>query len=281
MKILTVKKRQLDLQDYIKRSAIETDYEKLITEDCLVIENDEPKILYLHINDDLTNEIRKAVKHLKYEKGLRTAGLKTESRIFGYSPRNTIRKDFCSSTSLAYQNPEQNKAICDFGEYLSTLYQKHFPKIFNEHQTITDQKILQEWKIRNTPFTSGIVNKNNPLKYHFDAGNIKNVLSNMVVFKSGVEGGFLSCPEYNIGFEVADNSVILFDGQKILHGVTPIKKLTNNSYRYSVVYYTLQQMWNCLPITEEVARIQKVRTKRENNRANDLIDKSKLASDRK
>lgn len=281
MKILNLHKREIDFNDYIKRSALETDYENLIKENCLVTENGEPKILYLHIDNDLTTEIRKAVKSLKYEKGLRTAGLKTESRIFGYSPRNTIRKDYCSSTSLAYQNPEQNKAICDFGEYLSILYQQYFPKVYNEHQTKTNSKILKEWRIGDTPFTSGIVNKNNPLKYHFDAGNIKNVLSNMVVFKSGVNGGFLSCPEYNVGFEVADNTVILFDGQKILHGVTPIQKLTSNSYRYSVVYYTLQQMWNCLPITQEIARIQKVRTARENNRAHGLIDKSKLASDKK
>lgn len=280
MNTITVNKKNLDFSEYVKRSALESDFQNLIKEDCLVMEDGQPKILYCKIDDNLTSGIRNAVKSIKYEKGKRTNGLVTESRIFGYSPRNTIRKDYCSSTSLSYESPEFNKTICDFGNHLAELYQIYFPSIYRIHNDLTEKRILQNWKIEGTPFTSGIVNKNNPLKYHFDAGNIKDVLSNMVVFKSGVQGGHLSCPEYDLGFEVSDNTVILFDGQKILHGVTPIKKLTPDSYRYSVVFYTLQQMWNCLPLNEEVARAQKIRTKRETGRANGEIDRSQLAGDK-
>ena len=88
----------------------------------------------------------------------------------------------------------------------------------------------------------------------------------MVAFKSNTKGGYLSIPEYDIGLEIANNSILLFNGQKILHGVTPFKLLSKNAYRYSIVYYTLQQMWKCEPITKELARIKDERTKLEKKR---------------
>lgn len=280
MKTIEIKRNKIDYKEYVKRSATETDYDTLINEDVLVTENGEPKILYMKLPADVSKYARQAVKNIKYSTSTRTSGLKTTSRIFGYNPRNTIRKDYCSTTSMAIEHPNEHAAICDFGEYLSSLYIKYFPKVYKLHSDITESKMQGEWVIKNTPFTSGIVNKNNPLKYHFDAGNIKDVLSNMVVFKRQVQGGFLSCPEFNIGFEVADNTVILFDGQNILHGVTPINKLTPSAYRYSIVYYTLQQIWNCLPIDEEMARARNKRYDRENNRAMGLTDASVLATDK-
>ena len=98
----------------------------------------------------------------------------------------------------------------------------------------------------------------------------------MIVFKKDCQGGYLSCPEYDIGFEVEDNSVILFDGQNILHGVTQFQNLTRLSYRYSIVYYTLQQIWNCLPLNEEIIRIRKLHLKREQRRSKEEVKYSDL-----
>jgi len=129
-----------------------------------------------------------------------------------------------------------------------------------------------------TPFTSGIVNKNNPLKYHHDSGNFKNVLSNMIVLKRGVKGGRLSCPEYDIKFECDDNCVVIFDGAQILHGVTPIiKPEGEETYRYSVVYYSLEQMWKCDSVNEEVKRIRKVKKEREFKRIQESGSRSSEA----
>ena len=280
MQVIEIERQKIEYSEYVKRSAYETDYDTLIQEDTLITENGEPKILYMKLDESMTKYARQAVKNIKYHKGTRTSGLKTTSRIFGYNPRNTIRKDYCSTTSMAVEHPSEHFVICEFGKQLSELYLKYFPKVYKEHKNITFEKMNQEWVIGDTPFTSGIVNKNNPLKYHFDAGNIKDVLSNMVVFKNGVEGGYLSCPEFKIGFEVADNTVILFDGQNILHGVTPIKKNNKNSYRYSIVYYTLQQIWNCLPITQEIARARNKRYIREHKRSDGNTDLKTLARDR-
>ena len=85
----------------------------------------------------------------------------------------------------------------------------------------------------------------------------------MVAWRYKCVGGHLAIPEYNIGLEIADNSVLFFDGQKIMHGVTPIKYLSPKAYRYSLVFYTLKQMWKCQPFNKEFARIKQVKSDRE------------------
>lgn len=266
MNTIDITRREVDFAQYVRRSALESDYSTLITEDTLVTENGVPRILYAKLDPELTKYIRQACKNIRYDVSTRTSGLKTTSRIFGYNPRNEIRKNFCSTTSMANEHPAEHAVICEFGKHLTELYATYFPQIYAIHDAVVNERVRDGWRIEKTPFTSGIVNKNNPLKYHFDAGNIKDVLSNMVVFKRKVGGGYLSCPEFDLGFEVADNTVILFDGQNILHGVTPIKKYAADFYRYSVVYYTLQKMWSCLPIDEEIARARNVRVQREKKR---------------
>jgi hypothetical protein len=88
----------------------------------------------------------------------------------------------------------------------------------------------------------------------------------MIVFKGDVMGGHLVIPELDISLEVADNSLTIFDGQDYLHGVSPIEYLHQDSYRYSVVYYSLERMWQCMTVDEEIARIRSKKMQREINR---------------
>ncbi len=90
----------------------------------------------------------------------------------------------------------------------------------------------------------------------------------MIVFKDGIKGGYLAMPEYDISVECKNGAAFFFDGQKILHGVTPIEKTKLAATRYSVVYYSLQQMWSCLPLGMEIERIKKLRSDREMKRFN-------------
>jgi len=267
LKFLEIQPKKIDLSTFKKRSALESDCSNLIDYDCLVTVNGVSRILYCKM-EGATNYLRWAVKTINYEENIRTAGLKTNSAIFGYSPRIVMRKDFCSSTAMSRNFPKQHLIICNFAQRLIPLYEYYFQDILKAHYEKSNQKIKEEWKLPGTPFTSGIVNKNNPLKYHHDSGNFKDVLSNMIVLKRGVEGGRLCCPEFDLKFECADDHVIIFDGAEILHGVTPIIKpeLNENCYRYSIVYYTLEQMWKCEEINDEVKRIRKVKTGREQRR---------------
>ena len=59
----------------------------------------------------------------------------------------------------------------------------------------------------------------------------------------------------------------MFDGQGLVHGVTPVEAGEDAVYRYSVVYYSLRMMWQCLTTWEEVERARVLKTKREQKRA--------------
>jgi len=266
MKVIQVSKKELDLKEWVKRSAKETDYSTLITEPCIVMCDGEVKIIYDILDED-TSDVAKALQKIKYTTGKRSRGLVSTSRIFGYRPRNEMRQDFCSSTSLAVEHPKEHEVVASLIEKIEGRYAENNPKKYEDHKKLVDEKILPEWRLKkNSVYTSGIINKNNPLKYHFDTGNFTDVYSTMIVFKHDVEGGFLACPEYDIAFALPTNSIIQFDGQGILHGVTPIKQLSKNAYRYSIVYYSLKRMWQCLPISEEIARIRNQKTLRERTR---------------
>lgn len=262
MKKIHVQKRNLDLKEYTYRVAAPKDCGTVISKPTQIYEGEELKIVYCEMSERL-HALVKALETINYERSFRTGGLPTNSRIFGYSPRSTLRKDFCSTTSLASQFPKEHSAIAGHAKIADKYYGKWNPDLHISHKTTTQEKVRQDWQLEDSVFTSGIVNKNNPLRYHFDTGNFKGVWSAMMVFKDGVEGGGLNVPEYGLHFSLNDHSLLMFDGQGLLHGVTPFRLLKPSGYRYSIVYYSLRQMWNCLPPAAELDRIRKVKTQRE------------------
>lgn len=262
-----------DLKQWVKRTAYDEDYNTFIKNDFILKENGVPIIVYLKIPDFPSQQFLDVLSRVKYLRGKRTTGTRTYSKIFGNMPRETIRKDYCSSTALAYEDPVGNKLICDYASELTKYYKKYCPQIFDYHRRMVQGNIRPEWVLEDSVFTSGIINKNNPLKYHFDRGNIRNAFSNMICLKKDCDGGHLSIPEFKLGLDISDKSLLIFDGQSLLHGVTPFKLTTSKGYRYTLVYYTLQQMWICQSPAEELERIKKRKTDREKRRYERLITK--------
>ena len=281
MKVLRLKKRELDLGVFVKRSAVESDFKTLITEPTIIVDDDDGqiKIIYDHLEGLDTEPLVEALKRIKYHEGKRSRGLVSRSRIFGYRPRLELRGDYCSTTSLAVEAPNEHALVADFAIKLEEYYKRYQEEGYAKHKMLAEEKVKKEYRIQGkSVFTSGIINKNNPLKYHYDRGNFRDVYSCMVVFKQDIQGGFLSVPAYDIGFQLPNNSIFLFDGQSILHGVTPIKRHHENGHRFSIVYYSLKRMWQCLEVDEELARIRKRKTQRERARANNpLTEEDRLA----
>ena len=267
MKELHLERLPIDKKDYKKRTALLSDVTNFITDDTIVYLDGVPALLYLTLQDD-TSGLRWAVKSQKYQSHTRSNGLKQESNLFGYTPRISYRQDYCTITAMAEKYPKQHTVISSFIENIHEYYEKYFPETYDLHKKTVDERILPDWKIGDTPFTSGIVNKNNALKYHYDTGNFKGILSNMVVLKKGVNGGHLVVPELNIALDCADNTLVIFNGQDLIHGVSPIEYEDEGAYRYSVVYYSLESIWKCEPLGDEIKRIQKRKTVREKNRLN-------------
>lgn len=271
MQILKLKKREVDLQAFKQRTAVEGDTETVIREPTIVVDEDTGEIvmIYDHLTGLDTEPVVQALKHIQYHEGKRSRGLVSRSRIFGYRPRLEMRGDYCSSTSLAIESPSEHSLVTEFALKLEEYYRKYQEEGYERHKALTEENVKPIYRMQgNSIFTSGIINKNNPLKYHFDTGNFRDVYSCMVVFKEDVQGGFLSVPAYNISFELPNNSIFLFDGQSVLHGVTPIRFGGPHSHRYSIVYYSLKRMWQCLEVDEELARVRNKKTQRERIRAN-------------
>lgn len=260
MQFLDLNKKQIEISHFRKRSASESDFQTLIKESTTVFVEGEKKIVYLTgLTAASFLRLRQEIQQINFEKSTRTSGLVTTSRIFGYAPRNVLRGHPCRSASLAIEQPEKNALLCSIAAEIDSLYKEHFPEIHTRHSKEAE-KIELHWKIKDSVFTSGIVNCNNPLQYHFDSGNFSDVCSAMIGFKNKTSGGFLACPEINCGFEISDCSLLFFDGQKMLHGVTPIKKHAPDSYRYTVVFYSLKQMWNCKAVSDEISALRERRT---------------------
>ena len=259
-RIIQVRKKELNYKDFVKREAVENDFAELVRDSVIIKEGDKIRGVYLKL-PPVPLKLREALVNQHYGKSRRTAGLVTHSKIFGSSPREQIRKDYCSTTAFAREDPEGHSAVCMYGAKLSEYYKEFCPEIFEFHNNLVQEKVRDDWIIEGSPFTSGIINKNNQLNYHFDRGNFPDVYSNMVAITHNIRGGFLSIPEWNLGLEIADNSVLFFDGQKILHGVTPITYLNRDSYRYTLVYYSLKGMWKCESPEMELNRIKVRKTK--------------------
>lgn len=273
MKKVEVKKTEVNLSSYIKKIAKESDCSNVIDFDCLIYIDGIPKIAYLTIPNVLTKYVRRACLNVKLNHverlsdGLITNG---KNRVFGYRPARQMSQfaSTCSTTGLAKDFPLEHSALCAFSKTAKEYYEKIFPTQYAKNSEIVNEKILKEWTLEDTVFTSGIINKDSILQYHFDIGHVSKALSVMLTLKKELEGGDLSMPEINTLLKLKDNTLLIFDGQELLHGVTPIVKNTNNSYRLTVVYYSLIQMWKCLTITEEVIKARAVRFKKEHKRAN-------------
>jgi hypothetical protein len=244
MQTLVIEKKKIDLKKFIQKRAAENDCSVLLKDEFKLVDKETNRVVCVYIKpteDEQTfSTIFDTCLNVKYTESIRTSGLKTTSRIFGYNPRNAIRKDFCSATSLATENPEMHARLIKGGALAAKYYALTNKELYEEHLKTTKEKIVSDYRFADVPFTSGIINDNNPLCYHFDSGNFKNVWSAMIVLKHNIGGGYLSMPEYDINCEVSDRSIFYFDGQSILHGVTPISKLAPDSRRFSIVYYSLK-----------------------------------------
>jgi hypothetical protein len=190
----------------------------------------------------------------------RTNGLKTSSRAFGTITRNVIRGDFCRASEVASKQAREHGALTAMGADLATVYRETSPDAYAAHVALA-ASVPRDFRLRDTPFTSGNLNKNASLAYHLDRGNAKATWSAMVVVRERARGGFLVLPEFGVSLELLDGACLLFDGASTWHGLTPVE-VDPGGYRFSVVYFSLKAAWQCLPFSDELQRIKQKNTER-------------------
>lgn len=194
-----------------------------------------------------------SLSSVKFSKNKRTNGLVTQSEIIGYRPRLTGSqgKKTCAKTSFGNRYQKIEDELYKVAQVAEKMYKEYAPKTQKRHSELSE-RVHNDYRMPETSFTSGIINKNNPLKYHYDTGNFKNVFSIMLGLKRKSWGGYLHIPQLHINLEISNGSISMFDGQSLVHGVTPIVGDSEDNYRFTIVFYSLVQMWNCLETSKEV-----------------------------
>ena len=262
-------RHEIDAKGMKETAAAETDYDVLIDEPTLGYENGKLVFVYMKPpdTDRVLSRAREACFSLKFKDvNWRSDGLQSVSRIFGFQPRLTTRKDYCAPTVMARESPAEQGALLDMGKVVARIYEQYNPELYKAHCELIEETVEPDWRLPGMPFSGGIVNKNNPIHYHFDSANIPNVWSCLLCFKQDLEGGYLAVPQYNIAAAFRDGWIGLFDNKQFLHGVTPFNKISPEATRFTVVYYSNQGMRHCLPCAEEISRIKNKRTEREDKR---------------
>jgi hypothetical protein len=188
---------------------------------------------------------------------------RNKSKTFGYRPRKPMmQNEGCSLASFGRDYPQLQAYLSGYAEALAAQLAATFPEVEVMGRQVV-QQVLPDWRLsQSSLWTSGVINKESPLPYHRDGNNF-DAWSVMPVVRRGVRGGHLHLPEYGLVVPCRDGYSVAFYGKRIVHGVTPMRKLEPDAYRVSVVYYALRGLKDCHTFAEETAQAAVRRTERE------------------
>lgn len=255
-------------------------YNQIINEDCYLKLKGKIKGFYIKIDESIIKTLEKTVNNTKFVNSYRTKkAINTRSSVFGFLPRNPMRQDYCRISESTKKEKNNFINLYNFSKKLSEHYNRFLQDKYNEDLNLINNNIKEEWKFeKDNPFTTISINVNHAIKYHKDTANYKGSYSNVLIVSKGIKGGELVLPEYEVALSQESGFLLVFDGQNEIHGVMPIHKETNNSFRASIVYYALENMKHCYPYKEEVKRIKIKDTERAKKRILKIDPRKKITN---
>mgnify|MGYP003640059956 CR=1 FL=1 len=171
----------------------------------------------------------------------RETGVAQYSTILGsVAPKPMMRRNY-PNISAVHRAKEAKlfvKAMWAACLEAEKIVKKLTPQIY-ERQIDLFKDVKEEWKF-GTMYTSSISNFNISAPFHRDTGNIKGTVNIILTKRNNANGGCLNVPDYNVTFEQADNSMLVYPAWKNLHGVTPILPTHEGGYRNSLIFYPLK-----------------------------------------
>ena len=205
---------------------------------------------------DLANRLADQFREIKWDAPVnqrnrpaneaRLSGMVVSHRTFGFTPPQPMRRRYaCSTSRFDLQHPDASDLI---GEYLVAaehVFRTQAHEVYRETAEHVRSMIPAAWLIKGTPWTSGIINNTAALPYHRDSNNVPGSWSAMLAVRNNVSGGMLHLIEYDVWLAVPNGSISVFDGQSVLHGVTPFRLAGPNPYRYTIVAYARSGMKVC------------------------------------
>ena len=171
----------------------------------------------------------------------RELGTSQMSAILGsVPPKPQFKRPYPTISSVHRNEKSQTFIKAMWGACLEAeqIIKELTPKIY-EKQLEIFADVKDEWKF-GTMYTSSISNFNISAPFHRDTGNIQGTVNIILTKRNNANGGCLNVPDYNLTFEQADNSMLVYPAWRNVHGVTPLKPIAENGYRNSLIFYPLK-----------------------------------------
>ena len=237
----------------------------VVDEPCRLWHGEKLVGVYTGLQGGALSDAEAVAAQSRYSETRRTNGLSQTSVVYGSLPRVSVRNDYCRRTAPSMGNPALYAKACSVAQAIAAAYHEHLPHEYAHHLQHSTSTILPEWMVEGTPFTSINFNKNFAIPYHRDKANDAGMFSNVLIVRRGILGGQLVLPDFGVALAMRHGSLVLFAGDKLMHGVLPFRPYVAGGYRCSVVAYTLGTMKNCLCGEEELRRAQGRRTEVESS----------------
>ena len=223
-------------------------------------ENDDPLMVVARMTSKDRAALRRAVMVLPQNIVPRAAsgGASSRSAMVGWlRPNAMLGRNYCAPAVGARKTPAAHLAAVNAAGPCADLMATILPERTDQHRDLVSI-IDAGYLLPGGLWTSGIVNYTAPYFYHRDRNNVPGTWSAMPVLRRGTRGGHLAFPEYEIDGQIAvaacaDGDVLLFEGQRIIHGVTPITIIEPDGYRITTVYYAVDALRHCPPCDEQLA----------------------------
>lgn len=171
----------------------------------------------------------------------RELGTSQMSAILGsVPPKPQFKRNYPTISSVHREPKSQTFIKAMWGACLEAeqIIKEIAPHLYERQQELFED-VKDEWKF-GTMYTGSISNFNISAPFHRDTGNIKGTVNTILTKRNNANGGCLNVPDYNVTFEQADNSMLVYPAWKNVHGVTPIKPIAENGYRNSLIFYPLK-----------------------------------------
>lgn len=176
----------------------------------------------------------------------RLSGIVVTHRTFGYVRPQPLRRRYaCARSRLDLDYPAVSAMLGEFCRVAEHVFRTQATDVYDTTARAVRELIDPQWLIEGTPWTSGIINNTAALPYHRDANNVPRSWSAMLAARRNVGGGLLHLVDYDVWLTVPNGSISVFDGQSVVHGVTPLRPGGPNPYRFTVVTYALAGMRAC------------------------------------
>lgn len=209
---------------------------------------------------------------------VRLSGFKNAHRTFGHSAPVPLRRRYgCSVCQFNAEYPRLTRRMEQFADLASAVFATAAPEQAEAHVEAVSG-IDRSWLFGSSVWTSGIINRTSALPYHRDSGNVKGSWSAMLGLRRGVSGGLLHLAEWGVYLTIPDRSITLFDGQAVLHAVTPFAQEHTGAFRYTAVVYAKAAMTKCLVGDDEIKRAQRLRSEAEEREAAKIAAKRQAAA---